>query len=142
MKEDHFNLSDLSQLPNAAERILEFSKGRKVFAFYADMGAGKTTLIKELCRQLGSVDNFSSPTYGIVNEYYSERFQEAIYHIDLYRLKSREELLAAGITEYVSGSNYCFIEWPELAEDFLPDEWVKIRIKVNDNIRNVSIFMG
>lgn len=102
------------------------------------MGAGKTTLIKELCKQLGSEDNFSSPTYSIVNEYTSPHGK--LYHMDCYRLKSAEEALNIGIEDYLNGENYCFVEWPELIEQFLPADVIKISIRTTENIRNVSIF--
>ena len=127
--------------------------GRKVFVCEAPMGSGKTTLIKEICRQLGSHDNFSSPTFSIVNEYSidslpaSADFSDAqtsprkIYHIDLYRLKNTEEARSVGIEEYLYSGNYCFIEWPELIESILPENRVKILMKPDDYVRNVSIFI-
>ncbi len=138
------------QLPDSAKQILHFTEGRKVFAFYAEMGAGKTTLIKELCRQLGSTDNFSSPTYNIVNEYllpsapttHHSPLNTCIYHIDLYRIKNIEEAIAAGIEEYLNSGNYCFIEWAELIETLLPENGVKIHIKAAGDVRNVVIFMN
>lgn len=142
MKELHFEIKNIGELPEAAARILQFAGLRKVFAFYAEMGAGKTTLIKEMCRNLGVYDSFSSPSYSIVNEYHITATHQSVYHMDLYRLKKTEEAIEAGVMDYVSGSNYCFIEWPELANRLLPDEVVKVHIKTDGNIRNVSIFMG
>ncbi len=150
MKNFEISVSDIEQLPEVAKTILQFSKGRKVFAFYAEMGTGKTTLIKELCRQLGSHDNFSSPTYSIVNEYlisplttnHSPFAISKIYHIDLYRIKNIQEAIEIGIEDYISGNSYCFIEWPELIEHLLPHDAVKISIKSDGNIRNVSIFIN
>ncbi|MES2621968.1 MAG: tRNA (adenosine(37)-N6)-threonylcarbamoyltransferase complex ATPase subunit type 1 TsaE [Bacteroidota bacterium] len=142
MKKIEISFGDIEQLPHIAQSILKLSEEKKIFAFYAEMGAGKTTLIKELCRQVGSRDNFSSPTYAIVNEYLiSSSPNGKIYHMDLYRLKNVEEALAAGIEEYLNNNNYCFIEWPELVDDFLPPDTVKISIQVSDNVRNVSIFI-
>ena len=112
-----------------------------MFAWYAQMGAGKTTLIKEICRQLGSSDHFSSPTYSIVNEYRISE-QTKIYHIDLYRLKDVEEALSIGIEDYLYSNYYCFVEWPELVEHLLPEDTVKVTINSDGNIRNVSIFIG
>ncbi len=124
-----------------AKTILHFAEGKKIFAFYAEMGAGKTTLIKELCLVLGSHDNFSSPTYSVVNEYENTDSGSAkIYHIDLFRLKNIEEAFSIGIEEYLDGNNYCFIEWPELIEALLPDDVVKISIQPDGNIRNLTIF--
>ena len=139
MRHTEISIVSVAELPSVAKSILQFSEGRKVFAFYADMGAGKTTLIKEMCKQLGSNDNFSSPTYSIVNEYLSDTWGR-IYHIDLYRLKSLEEALEVGIEEYVNGETYCFIEWPELVAGLLPNDVVKIEIKPDENMRNLSIF--
>ena len=142
MKNLEISIADTAELPKLAKDILQFAGNKKVFAFYAEMGAGKTTLIKEICKQLGSRDNFSSPTYSIVNVYSINESKFEIYHLDLYRLKSSEEAISAGVEEYLSGENYCFIEWPELAERILPAEVVKISIRSDGNIRNVSIFTG
>ncbi len=136
------SLISINELPSVAKSILRFAEGRRIFAFEADMGAGKTTLIKEICRQLGSVDSFSSPTFSIVNEYAIAGAAQRIYHIDLYRLKDLEEAMDLGLQEYLNGQDYCFIEWPGLAKELLPAETVNIHIKSEGNIRNVSIFMN
>ena len=120
MKTFEQTISSLTELPELSNAILQFSEGRKVFAFHGEMGSGKTTIIKQLCSQLGSQDNFSSPSYSIVNEYLIEGSREKIYHIDLYRLKNLEEALAIGIEDYITGESYCFIEWPDLIESLLP----------------------
>ncbi len=140
VKNLEISISDVQQLPVVAKDILNFAGDKRVFAFYAEMGAGKTTLIKEICRQLGSHDNFSSPTYSIVNEYSVDSPPSKIFHIDCYRLKNFEETLSIGMEEYLSGDAYCFIEWPELVEQLLPVETVKISIRTDGNVRNVSIF--
>jgi tRNA threonylcarbamoyladenosine biosynthesis protein TsaE len=124
------DISDLSQLSDAAKKVLEFAGNLKVFAFEAGMGAGKTTFIKQLCSALGSQDSFSSPTYAIVNEYNSPRGK--IYHFDLYRIKNQEELLDLGFEEYLSSGNFCFIEWPDLAGPFFPKSFVGIKILLVD----------
>jgi len=134
------SITNIDELPQVATQILQATQGCKVFAFYAPMGAGKTTLIKQLCATLGSTDNFSSPTYSIVNEYHTAEGGK-IYHMDLYRLKDTAEALAAGVEEYTDGSNYCFIEWPEVAEPLLAHKVVKINIDMDGNNRNVAIFM-
>lgn len=139
MKQQEISIFSVDELSVVAKSVLQFAGDKKVFAFYAEMGAGKTTLIKEICKQLGSHDNFSSPTYSIVNEYATSSFGK-IYHIDLYRLKNLEEALDVGIEEYISGEHYCFIEWPELIEKLLPEDVVKIEIKPDGNLRNLSIF--
>jgi len=144
VKNLEISISGVEELPVVAKDILRFAGDKKVFAFYAEMGAGKTTLIKEICKQLGSQDNFSSPTYSIVNEYSLQsaiqNHQSQIFHIDCYRLKNFEETLSIGMEEYLSGDNYCFIEWPELVEQLLPDDAVKISIRYDGNVRNLSIF--
>ncbi len=147
MKKLQISDTTIEQLADIATRILQFAATdtptqNRVFAFKGEMGTGKTTLIKEICHQLGSTDNFSSPTYSIVNEYLITGSDEKIYHIDLYRLKNIEEALAIGIEEYISGDNYCFIEWPRLIEQLLPPNTVKVDIKFEDNMREISIFMG
>lgn len=126
------NISSVEELQKVSKQLLDFIGNKKHILFYAPMGAGKTTLIKELCKTLGSEDNFSSPTYSIVNEYSYPGGK--IFHFDLYRLKSLEELLDIGIEDYLDSNNYCFFEWAELAEN-LVDTGVKVEIKVNGNIR-------
>ena len=130
MKHQEISIVSINELPALAKGILQFAGGRKVFAFEADMGAGKTTLIKEICRQLGSQDSFSSPTFSIVNEYAIPGTVERIYHIDLYRLKTIEEALEIGMEEYLSGNDYCFIEWPQLIERLLPPGIARVSIDV------------
>ncbi len=121
----------ISELPTVATQLIQLNE--KIILFNAPMGAGKTTLIKEVCIQLGSTDNFSSPTYQLVNEYIYP--QGKIYHFDLYRLKSLNELLDIGFEDYISLNKYCFIEWPNLAEEFLKSDFLKIDISVQQNIR-------
>ncbi len=118
-------------LPEAAMALLKCFPHRRVFAFYGSMGAGKTTFIKSLCETLGSFDDFSSPTYGLVNEYNAGN--KRIYHMDLYRLNDVEEALQIGMEDYLADANgYCFIEWPQLIETLLPDDVVKVHIEVGD----------
>jgi len=144
MKNLEISVLSVDELPNVARSILKFAEDKKVFALYGDMGAGKTTLIKEICKQLGSADSFSSPSYSIVNEYLmnedESKIRDKIYHIDLYRLKKIEEAIEVGIEDYLTGESYCFIEWPELVERLLPDDIVKIEMKPDGNLRNLSIF--
>lgn len=132
---------DIAVIPTLAERIMEIAGDRKVFTFHAPMGAGKTTLIKALCRLLGSIDNLSSPTYSIINEYAIRGKAEKIYHIDLYRLQNLNEALGIGIDDCMDGSNYCFIEWPDIITPLLPVHAVKINIDVDGNTRNMAIFI-
>ena len=146
MKNLEISIGNIEELPSLAASILHFAEHRKVFAFYAQMGAGKTTFIKEMCKHLGSTDNFSSPTYSIVNEYSADANAigsskyDKIFHMDCYRLKNLEEAVAIGIDDYLYSGNYCFIEWPELIEPLLPADVVKISIQVYDNARELTIF--
>lgn len=133
----NITVPDLKELPGLAEPILRLYDDPKIILLYAPMGAGKTTLIKEFCRSLGSTDNFSSPTYSIVNEYAYPGGK--IYHFDLYRLKDKEELLDLGIEEYLDSGHYCIFEWPELVIDMIKIRYKKIEIEVNGNIRYLRI---
>jgi tRNA threonylcarbamoyladenosine biosynthesis protein TsaE len=124
-------IKSLSDLDNAASEIINFASNNLVFLFYGDMGAGKTTLIKSLCKQLGTDDNVASPTFSIVNEYNAPR--RNIYHFDFYRLKTQTEALDMGFEEYLYSGNYCFIEWPEKIPDLLPLHYISIKISVESN---------
>jgi len=126
-------VESLQELSSVAQLILNFAGKSRVFLFQGEMGAGKTTLIKELCLALGSKDHFSSPTYSIVNEYNSANGK--IFHFDLYRLKSSEELLDIGIEDYLSKNAFCFFEWPELAKEFIVDPHVQVQITVEEDNR-------
>jgi len=127
------DITSLESLAQVAKELLQTFKDVHVFLFDAQMGTGKTTFIKELCRQLGSDDNFSSPTYSIVNEYKTPTHN--IFHFDLYRLKNKEELFDIGFDDYLNKSTYCFIEWPHLAQDFLSSgSYVKVSIE-SDGIK-------
>jgi len=121
-----------SNLPSAATRLLKLSGDKRVFAFYGPMGSGKTTIIKVICDKLGATDLISSPSFTIVNEYRTSG-GESLYHVDFYRIRKTEEVLDIGIEEYLSSGSYCFIEWPELVEEILPAEAVKVRISVGKN---------
>jgi tRNA threonylcarbamoyladenosine biosynthesis protein TsaE len=125
-------IKDKSHLPAAAKKFLKHAGKSKVFAFYGSMGAGKTTIIKAICKQLGAIDVISSPTFTIVNEYRTLK-GETIYHIDFYRIKKQEEVFDFGVEEYLTGESYCFMEWPELIPDILPQGTVSVRITVDED---------
>ena len=131
-------IPSISNLPQAAQSIIEHAGNNRIFLFYGDMGAGKTTLIKELCKALGTTDNISSPTFSIVNEYHTAK--DKIYHFDFYRLKDQTEALDMGYEEYFYAGAWCFIEWPEKIPDLLPEHYSNISIKVlDDGSRQVNI---
>jgi len=125
-----FTIQSINELSALATQLLELSAPRKVFIFNGNLGAGKTTLIKELCKILNVEEETSSPTYSIVNEYSAPSGK--VYHIDLYRLKSVEETYEIGLEDYLVSENYCFIEWPELAEELLPNHYAIVNIEKND----------
>ncbi len=111
----------------------------KIFAFYGKMGAGKTTFIKAVCEELGVQDVINSPTFAIVNEYLDGN-GEQIFHFDFYRIKKEQEVLDIGYEDYVYSGNVCFMEWPELIEDLLPEDTIKVTIEEQpDGTRKVTL---
>ncbi len=127
-----------TQLPAIASEILSLAKDSRIFLFYGDMGAGKTTLIKSLCECLGTTETVTSPTFSIVNEYIGN--SNKIYHFDFYRLKNQTEALDMGYEEYFYSDAYCFIEWPEKIPGLLPERYISIKIKVtDDDSRQITI---
>src|SRR5690554_328886 len=121
----------LDEIDYIAQQILE-QKPEKVILFEAEMGTGKTTLIKALCKALKVEDTISSPTFSLVNEYETTN-GELIYHFDFYRLKSEEEALDFGIEDYLYSGNFCFLEWSEKIPNLIPDKHTQIEIKVLEN---------
>ena len=131
-------IEDESQLLKVAERIIKYAVDQKVFLFYGEMGAGKTTLINSICSYLGVQERTSSPTFSIVNEY--KYLNSSIFHFDFYRLKSQNEALDLGYEEYFYSGAYCFVEWPEKIPELLPENYLKIKIEVmEDNKRKVYL---
>jgi tRNA threonylcarbamoyladenosine biosynthesis protein TsaE len=123
---------NLDDIPFVAKELLEYIGNRKVVAFYAEMGSGKTTLISAILRAMGIESPEGSPTYSLVNSYESAYFGE-VMHFDVYRLNSLEEAVDAGIEELLYSGAYCFVEWAEIVEPLLPDDVVKVKIKVSLN---------
>lgn len=134
-------INSLDNIEEAARQFVEMMGDNTVFAFYGEMGAGKTTFINALSRVLGVEDDATgSPSFAIVNEYRSDTTAELIYHFDLYRLESVEEALDLGIEDYFDSGALCLLEWPERVEDILPDDTVKVSINVNeDGSRSLTI---
>lgn len=132
-------INSLDEMRKAAQEFVAAMGDRKVFAFYGKMGAGKTTFIKAVCEELGVEDVINSPTFAIVNEYVDGN-GEPVYHFDFYRIKKEQEVLDIGYEDYVYSGHVCFMEWPELIENLLPDDAVKVTIEEEtDGSRKVSI---
>lgn len=135
-----FSSVGLADLPVVASAIINLTESHKLVAFYGQMGAGKTTLIKQICMQLGVIQDVSSPTFALVNEYETSN-QNTLYHFDFYRIKNIEEVYDIGYEDYFYSSNLCLIEWPEHIEPLLQNEEVlKVHIKpIGEGIREVVI---
>ncbi len=129
-------LEDLNEL---AQAVLARAGDRRVWLFHGEMGAGKTTLIKALCEQLGVQDPMSSPTFSIVNEYLTADNQK-VYHFDYYRIRDEAEAHEIGSEEYFYSGNMCFIEWPEKISSLIPPDHAKVNITVEDqNTRTIAL---
>ena len=126
------HIKDISALQDTAQQLLNKFPEDRIFAFYGAMGAGKTTFIKALCRELGSKDNITSPTFALINEYSTQK-GAIIYHFDFYRIKKLEEAYDMGYEDYIYSGNYCFIEWPEMIQSLLPTEIVEVKISEAEN---------
>lgn len=132
-------IESLASIDKAAQEFIKLIGNHKVFAFYGEMGAGKTTFIKEICIALGVTDAITSPTFAIVNEYKSGA-NEKIFHFDFYRVNKIEEVFDFGYEDYFYSGALCFIEWPERVETLLPEDCVFVEINVNeDGSRDVSV---
>jgi tRNA threonylcarbamoyladenosine biosynthesis protein TsaE len=125
------NVNNESGLVPAAEKLLASFPGRRVFAFYGKMGAGKTTFIKVISSVLGAVDVVQSPSFAIINEYKTTT-GDSIFHFDFFRIRKTEEVFDIGYEDYIYSGAYCFIEWPEVMEELLPGDVVKIKISGED----------
>lgn len=125
-------INNISEINKAAKEFIANIGNNYVFAFYGKMGAGKTTFIKAVCEELEVTDIITSPTFAIVNEYHSEKVGN-IYHFDFYRIKKLEEVYDMGYEDYFYSQSLCFIEWPELVEDLLPENVIKVTIEENED---------
>ena len=131
-------INNLENIREAARAFIDAIGDNKVFAFYGSMGAGKTTFVKAICEVLGVEDVITSPTFAIINEYSSR--EGVIYHFDFYRIKKLEEVYDMGYEDYFYSGALCFIEWPELIEEVLPEDAVKVSIRENaDGSRTVQL---
>lgn len=132
-------IQDIDHIREAARAFIDNIGTATVFAFYGNMGAGKTTFIKAVCEELGVQDVINSPTFAIVNEYEAGN-GDTIYHFDCYRINKIVEALDMGCPDYFDSGNLCLIEWPENIAELLPDDTVAVRITVNDNeSRSITI---
>lgn len=129
-----------ADLPQAARSFIAAMQGRTIFAFYGKMGVGKTTFIKALCEEMGIVDVVNSPTFAIVNEYHNAAADWRIFHFDFYRIKRLEEVYDMGYEDYLYSGDVCLLEWPELIEQLLPEETVRVNLTENaDGSRTLTM---
>lgn len=126
-------INSLADIQDAAHQFVSAMGDNNVFAFYGKMGAGKTTFVKAVCECLGVTDVINSPTFAIVNEYRSDKAGELIYHFDFYRIKRIEEVYDMGYEDYFYSGALCFIEWPELVEEVLPLDAVRVDIEEKED---------
>ena len=131
-------INDLGNIRAAAQEFINHIGDHKVFAFYGKMGAGKTTFIKAICEELGVEDVITSPTCAIINEYNAN--DESIFHFDFYRIKKLEEVYDMGYEDYFYSGALCFIEWPELIEEILPEDAVKVTIEEQPDLTRLVSF--
>ena len=134
-----FNISAPSELAAVVNDMVSYADGRKIWVFEGSMGAGKTTCIKAICKKFEVIDETSSPTFSLVNVYRTAQNDE-LYHFDFYRIEQQMEAVDIGCDEYFYSGNYCFIEWPERIPDLIPEHYLKISIKLdNENRRIISL---
>ena len=139
MKDKQFKINSVDALAEVSDYLISLREEADVIAFYGSMGAGKTTLIKNLCHRMGVTDEVNSPTFAIVNEYVTEE-GESVYHFDFYRIKKLEEAYDIGYENYFYSGNLCLIEWPEMIEPLMPEKYIRVDIRhgATDNEREIS----
>lgn len=131
-------ITTIKELDTTAKKLINQFPDQRVFALYGKMGAGKTTFIQAICRQLGTTDNVTSPTFALINEYKTQS-GASIYHFDFYRIKDMEEVFDLGYEDYFFSENYCLIEWPEQIEPLLPQNYVEVKLEVMEaEVRKIT----
>lgn len=140
MMQREFEINGVAQLSDVSDCLMSLRDEADVVAFYGPMGAGKTTLIKNLCHELGVTDEVNSPTFAIVNEYVTVK-GDSIYHFDFYRIKKLEEVYDIGYENYFYSGNLCLLEWPELIEPLMPEKYIRVDIAlgVSDSARKIIV---
>ena len=131
MQDITFEINNIEELSKVSDLLLDWREKSNIIAFYGTMGAGKTTLVKNLCQKLGVNDEVNSPTFALVNEYQTETF-DSIFHFDFYRIKSLEEVFDIGYEDYFYSGSLCLLEWPELIDPLMPEHFIKVEITLGD----------
>ena len=138
MQDITFEINNIEELSKVSDLLLEWRDKSNIIAFFGAMGAGKTTLVKNLCQKLGVNDEVNSPTFALVTEYQTETF-DSIFHFDFYRIKSLEEVFDIGYEDYFYGGSLCLLEWPELIDPLMPEHFIKVEITHGDTDTNRKI---
>ena len=131
MQDITFEINSIDELSKVSDLLISWRDKSNIIAFYGNMGAGKTTLVKNLCSKLGVQDEVNSPTFALVNEYQTESF-DSVFHFDFYRIKSLEEVFDIGYEDYFYGGSLCLLEWPELIDPIMPEHFIKVEISLGD----------